>query len=279
MNDSTKVQVDINGVEDPKHHIKYIGKATQMEDGTWRCMANVEGNLCLVEVNIKLRPEDLRSSAFSCSFCGKPSGECDVLIAGPMVNICAECIETAQDCVDDAREAKTSKKVEFVKHVPSDSICESCLHCAPAPSPFVSEYPWWMGVCTEGFKLDSRSITNKSCPRHWASTKQPPPLGCQCKERATALGIDYKTSTSEQISGECCLSKGADARQEVKGCSPPKRVRRERVAKHPSGFLPTVCEFSGCRCAHCPEREGTGECSCCAERREEEKNPGPDPFV
>ena len=44
-------------------------------------------------------------------------------------------------------------------------------------------------------------------------------------------------------------------------------------------FVPPPGEFSGCRCTPCPEREGTGECACCAERRDEERNPDPEPFV
>ena len=75
-----KVELDVDGMADPNHNITYIGKATKMEDGTWRCLANVEGALCLVEVNI--RP-NLRASVFCCS----SSNECEVLIAGPMVNI------------------------------------------------------------------------------------------------------------------------------------------------------------------------------------------------
>ena len=116
-----KIELDVDGMADHKHNIIYIGKATKMEDGTWRCLANVGGSLCLVEVNI-------------------------VLMAG--ANLCDKCFGP----VKTASEAK------------------------------------------------------------------------------------------------------------------PK-------------FVPPPGEFSGCRCLHCPEREGTGECSCCAERRAEEKNPGPDPFV
>lgn len=44
-------------------------------------------------------------------------------------------------------------------------------------------------------------------------------------------------------------------------------------------FTPPPGEFSGCRCAHCPEREGTGECRCCAERRRDDKEPEVEPIV
>ena len=38
-------EIDVDGMNDPNHDITYIGKATQMDDGTWRCLANVEGAL------------------------------------------------------------------------------------------------------------------------------------------------------------------------------------------------------------------------------------------
>jgi hypothetical protein len=180
-------QIDVAGMMDPKHNIVYIGKATKMEDGTWRCLANVEGSLCLVEVNIRLPKEDPRASVFCCSFCGKSSDECEVLIAGPMVNICNECVVFAQAMVDDIRSGTVQQKtpVNFVKHIPTKMKCETCLKIS-------------------------------------AQIKSGPIL---------------------------------------------------------KPFVPPLGEFSGCRCAHCPEREGIGECSCCTERREEEKNPGPEPFV
>ena len=48
------VTVDIDGRYDERSdgNVSYIGKATQQFDGTWRCLANVFGTLCLVEVNI-----------------------------------------------------------------------------------------------------------------------------------------------------------------------------------------------------------------------------------
>ena len=219
MEPEDKVQLDVDGMVDPKHDITYIGKATKMEDGTWRCLANVEGALCLVEVNIKPSKEDPRASVFNCSFCGKTSGECEVLIAGPMVNICNECVELAQDCVDDHRAKKqaTESIITFSGHVKTSAPCETCRNCIAAPSPFPSVAPWWLGVCTEGLILN----------------------------------------------------------QKIKEC--PLYIEAEWRVKKP--FVPPPGEFSGCRCPDCPERKGTGECSCCAERREEEKNPGPEPVL
>lgn len=35
-----------------EYYIQYIGEAVQQFDGTWRCLANVGGALCVVEVSI-----------------------------------------------------------------------------------------------------------------------------------------------------------------------------------------------------------------------------------
>jgi hypothetical protein len=44
-------EVDVDGLVDSKG-VVFIGKATQQFDGTWRCLANVGGALCLVEVRL-----------------------------------------------------------------------------------------------------------------------------------------------------------------------------------------------------------------------------------
>ena len=46
-------RLNIDGIWDTKTGIMYIGKATQQYDGTWRCLANVYGSLCIVEANIR----------------------------------------------------------------------------------------------------------------------------------------------------------------------------------------------------------------------------------
>jgi hypothetical protein len=212
-------ELDVDGMKDPNHDITYMGKATRMDDGTWRCLANVEGALCLVEVDVNLSKEDKRSSVFCCSFCGRSGADCEALVAGPMVNICDECVKTAQDCVDDLI-AKKKTPVSFTGHVSTNAPCETCIHCRPALL-HSNVTPWWSGVCMAGFKL-----------------------------KATI--------------NECELY-----------------IPAEWKIKKPSGnkFVPPPGEFSGCRCKHCPEREGTGECACCAERRCDDRNPDPDPFV
>jgi hypothetical protein len=47
-------EIDIDGYMCPKTGIEYLGKARK-QDGEWRCLANVEGSLCLVVV--KLSPD------------------------------------------------------------------------------------------------------------------------------------------------------------------------------------------------------------------------------
>lgn len=56
-------EVDVDGRFDEKSGIMYIGKATRQEDGTWRCLANVGGALCLVEVSIKWDPKTMIGEA------------------------------------------------------------------------------------------------------------------------------------------------------------------------------------------------------------------------
>lgn len=54
-------EVDLDGIYDPKFNgidesrgcIKYIGKATLQENGKFKVLADVNGFLCVVEVNIK----------------------------------------------------------------------------------------------------------------------------------------------------------------------------------------------------------------------------------
>lgn len=46
-------RVNLDGRQDRRNPgIFYIGEATEFFDGTWRCVANVCGALCLVEVTI-----------------------------------------------------------------------------------------------------------------------------------------------------------------------------------------------------------------------------------
>lgn len=52
----TQIDVDKRIDEESDGAISYIGNATLQPDGTWRCLANVGGALCLVEV--KLRFDD-----------------------------------------------------------------------------------------------------------------------------------------------------------------------------------------------------------------------------
>jgi len=44
-------ELDVDGRVDSRG-IVFIGKAGRQPDGTWRCLANVGGALCVVEVKI-----------------------------------------------------------------------------------------------------------------------------------------------------------------------------------------------------------------------------------
>lgn len=47
-------EIDVDGMADRNHpEISFIGKATLMTNGKWRCLANVSGMMCLVECNTR----------------------------------------------------------------------------------------------------------------------------------------------------------------------------------------------------------------------------------
>jgi hypothetical protein len=46
-------EIDIDGYVDARG-IRYLGRAKKMDDGTWRCVADVSGSMCLVEVKITI---------------------------------------------------------------------------------------------------------------------------------------------------------------------------------------------------------------------------------
>ena len=47
-------QVNVDGILDEKRNIQYFGKAWEMMNGSWRCLAGVSEVLCIVEVKITL---------------------------------------------------------------------------------------------------------------------------------------------------------------------------------------------------------------------------------
>ncbi len=55
---STVQEIDLDGQVDEARQVKYIGKASKRSDGTWACLANVSGALCVVEVEIKAVPRE-----------------------------------------------------------------------------------------------------------------------------------------------------------------------------------------------------------------------------
>jgi hypothetical protein len=46
-------EIDLDGIVDETTGIHYVGKALRVFGGQWRCLANVGGALCLVEVCIR----------------------------------------------------------------------------------------------------------------------------------------------------------------------------------------------------------------------------------
>lgn len=46
--------VDVDGIVDEQKNVRYMGTARRQEDGTWTCLANVSGALCIVEVTITI---------------------------------------------------------------------------------------------------------------------------------------------------------------------------------------------------------------------------------
>jgi hypothetical protein len=47
-------QLDVDGMVDQKG-VRFLGTATQQFNGSWQCLADVGGALCLVEVKIQER--------------------------------------------------------------------------------------------------------------------------------------------------------------------------------------------------------------------------------
>jgi len=48
------ITLDVDGKWDRKNNIRYIGDAYKQLDGTWRCLADVGGALCLVEMKVTI---------------------------------------------------------------------------------------------------------------------------------------------------------------------------------------------------------------------------------
>lgn len=155
-------EINVDGIKDQERNIAYVGKATKMENGKWHCLANIDGELCLVEVVIKHTPissEDKKKGiGFNCSFCGKSAAECEALIQGPMVGICNKCVEAAYDMVQDIRSSNT--QISFIQHVKTSSPCETCSKHRPCLNVL---NPWWHGICADGLKL---TPNKRSCPAH-----------------------------------------------------------------------------------------------------------------
>ncbi len=46
-------EIDLDGILDETTGIRYLGKARRDFGGQWRCLADVVGALCLVEVSVR----------------------------------------------------------------------------------------------------------------------------------------------------------------------------------------------------------------------------------
>jgi hypothetical protein len=49
----------VDGREDRRRGIRYLGIATLQDDGTWQCLAIVDNSLCRVEVKLTPDPTGL----------------------------------------------------------------------------------------------------------------------------------------------------------------------------------------------------------------------------
>lgn len=45
------VELDVDGMEDSRG-VRFFGKASLQPNGKWRCLADVWGNLCIVEATV-----------------------------------------------------------------------------------------------------------------------------------------------------------------------------------------------------------------------------------
>lgn len=45
-------EINLDGIYDKDRKVFFIGKAKKQPDGTWRCLAEVNGALCIVEVKV-----------------------------------------------------------------------------------------------------------------------------------------------------------------------------------------------------------------------------------
>lgn len=58
---------------------------------------------------------DKRQPRLYCSFCGKAEHEAFMLIAGPTVFICDECISLCEEMVTERRKEMSSERIRFLR--------------------------------------------------------------------------------------------------------------------------------------------------------------------
>ena len=51
-------EISVDDLVDEVRGIRYIGNAARQPDGTWRCLAEICGALCVVEVSLRILEEE-----------------------------------------------------------------------------------------------------------------------------------------------------------------------------------------------------------------------------
>jgi antitoxin HigA-1 len=64
----------------------------------------------------------MAADGFTCSFCGKQQSEVELLVAGPGVSICTECVEMCNEVIADSRNGSTAwlARGDSIKTKPTD---------------------------------------------------------------------------------------------------------------------------------------------------------------
>ena len=53
QSEMTGREVDVDGLVDEEHSVVCVGKAYEMTNGKWMCLAGVEGSMCIVEIEVE----------------------------------------------------------------------------------------------------------------------------------------------------------------------------------------------------------------------------------
>ena len=98
-------ELDVDGIVDAKG-VKFIGKATRQANGTYRCLADVGGALCIVEVRCSATRGDATCPMFvnlsPDTKCGKP-----VARTWQSISMCEDCFRACER--QEAKEGRGSR--------------------------------------------------------------------------------------------------------------------------------------------------------------------------